>query len=138
MQLVTETTAAIDLTSTPLHLALGSRALPIDGFAWDPEVLDAYSKAVADDGAEGRIVMVFEARDSWDSWERHPAGDEVVLCLSGRMTIVRQVDGREDPVELGPHQAMINPAGVWHTADVHEPGWFLTITPGLGTEHRSR
>jgi mannose-6-phosphate isomerase-like protein (cupin superfamily) len=140
MQLVTETeaTAAIDLTTTPLHLSLGSRALPIDGFAWDPDALEAYAKATADDGPEGRLVMVFESRDPWTVWERHPAGDEVVVCLSGRLTIIREIDGRPDPVELGPNQAMINPKGVWHTADVHEPGWFLTITAGQGTEHRPR
>ena len=26
----------------------------------------------------------------------------------------------------------------WHTADVHEPGSALFITPGRGTEHRPR
>lgn len=138
MQLLTELTGAIDLTTTPLHLGLGSRALPIEGFAWDPEVLAAYSAAAADDGREGRLVTLFQGDSSWDSWERHPAGDEVVLCVSGRMTVIREIDGAPDPVEIGPGEAMINPAGVWHTADVHEPVTFLTITPGVGTEHRPR
>lgn len=139
MQLTTERKGAVDLTTTPIHLGLGSRALPIEGFAWDPAVLAAYSEAVAGDGAEGRLVAVFEEdTGSWTNWERHPAGDELVVCLSGRMTVIREVDGSPDPVELGPNEAMINPAGVWHTADVHEPVRFLTVTPGLGTEHRPR
>ena len=138
MQLMSEDHGAIDLTTTPIHLGLGSRALPIEGFAWHPEVLEAYGAAVADDGPDGRLVMVFEGSASWDSWERHPAGAEVVICLSGRMTVIREIDGDHDRVELGPHEAMINPAGVWHTADVHQPGLFMTITPGLGTEHRPR
>ena len=138
MELPTGTTAAIDLAATPIHLGLGSTARPVDGFAWDPAVLDAYGAAVAGDGAEGRMVMVFAADGSWTKWERHPAGAEVVICLSGRMTVIREVDGQPDPVELGPHEAMVNPPGVWHTADVHEPGHFMTITPGLGTEHRPR
>ena len=112
--------------------------MAVDGFDWDAQVLDAYAAAVAEDGAEGRIVMVFEGGQSWDIWERHPAGDEVVICLSGRMTVIRDVDGQFQPVELGPCEAMINPTGVWHTADVHEPVRFMTITPGMGTEHRPR
>jgi hypothetical protein len=35
-------------------------------------------------------------------------------------------------------QAAVNPPGVWHTADVHEPGRGLFITPGKGTEHKAR
>ena len=38
----------------------------------------------------------------------------------------------------GPARRLINPRGVWHTADVHEPGEGLFVTPGLGTEHRPR
>jgi hypothetical protein len=56
--------------------------LPIEGFAWQPEVLEAYGEAVANDGAEGRLVMIFNsAPGAWTSWERHPAGDELVICL---------------------------------------------------------
>lgn len=40
--------------------------------------------------------------------------------------------------QLHAGQAAINPRGVWHTADVHEPGSALFITPGRGTEHRPR
>ena len=138
MNLVTESREAIDLTATPVHLGLGSRALAVDGFAWDADVLEAYAAAVAEDGAEGRMVMIFEASRSWETWERHPAGDEVVICLSGRITVIREIDGQPEPVELGPYEAVINPSGVWHTAAVREPGRFMTITPGLGTEHRTR
>ncbi len=138
MRLVTDPTGAIDLVTTPIHLGLGSRAMPVEGFAWDCEALAAYGAAVAGDGAEGRTVMILDGTESWSSWERHPAGDEVVICLSGRITVIRDTDGEHDGVELGPGQAMINPAGVWHTADVYEPGRFMTITPGAGTEHRPR
>jgi uncharacterized cupin superfamily protein len=138
MELVTEPRAAIDLTAMPIHLGLGSRALAVEGFEWDGGVLAAYAAAVAGDGADGRLVMAFQGSQPWDVWERHPAGDEVVICLSGRMTLIQEVDGQPEPVELGPCEAAVNPAGVWHTADVHEPVVFLTITPGVGTEHRPR
>jgi quercetin dioxygenase-like cupin family protein len=47
---------------------------------------------------------------------------------------VQDLDGAEHVVELRPGQAVINPAGVWHTARVHEPGVALFVTPGRGTE----
>ena len=84
------------------------------------------------------VVMVFEGSRSWDTWERHPTGDEVVICLSGTLTVIQEVDGEHEPIGLGPCEAMIDPSGVWHTADVPEPVRFLTITPGQGTEHRPR
>ena len=138
MKLLTDTPAAVDLLTTPVHLGLGSRALPIEGFAWEPEELESYSAAVESDGAEGRMVMIFDGDGSWTSWERHPAGDELVVCLAGRITMIRETDGEPDPVELRPGAAMINPAGVWHTADVDGQARILTITPGVGTEHRPR
>lgn len=139
MKLLTDTHDAVDLLTTPVHLGLGSRVMPIDGFAWAPEVLESYTAAVAADGAEGRMVMIFDDEGgSWTSWERHPAGDELVVCLAGKVTMIREVDGEPDPVELRPGQAMINPPGVWHTADVDGPSRILTITPGIGTEHRPR
>jgi quercetin dioxygenase-like cupin family protein len=138
MKLRTDTRAAVDLTTTPVHLGLGSRAMPIEGFAWEPEVLESYSAAVAADGAEGRMVAIFDGDASWTSWERHPAGDELVICLAGRITMIREVDGEPEPVELRPGEATINPPGVWHTADIEGPARLLTITPGIGTEHRPR
>lgn len=135
MRLLDDGRAAFDLRTTPLHLGLGSRARPIDGFAWDPAVLQAYGEAVAGDGAEGRLVMIFDSNGRGDHWESHPAGDEVVICLTGRLTLVRE---GEDDVVLGPGEATVNPAGAWHTVDTDSPARFLTITAGAGTEHRAR
>lgn len=138
MHLVTEPSHAIDLIKTPIHLGLGSRALPVEGFGWDADVLEAYGAVVAGDGAEGRLVMIFQGGGAGTHWERHPAGDEVVVCLSGRMTVTRELYGEHDPIELVAGEAVINPQGVWHIVDVHQPGRLLTITPGMGTEHRPR
>ena len=81
--------------------------------------------------------MCVIAQDAtWDGWERHPAGEEVVYLLSGRVDIVQDLDGAHHVVELRPGDAIINPTNVWHTARVHEPGMALFITPGDGTEHR--
>ncbi|MEV8319309.1 cupin domain-containing protein [Streptomyces sp. NPDC059900] len=138
MRLLDHEPNAIDLRTTPVHLGLGSRAKPIEGFAWNPQVLQAYSAAVAADGAEGRIVTIFDGEGPGDDWERHPAGDELVLCLSGSVTVTRDVDGAAERVVLGPGQATVNPAGTWHAVDMTGPATILTITAGLGTDHRPR
>ena len=49
----------------------------------------------------------------------HPAGDEVVVCTAGAMTLHQEfADGRTETVALGAGDYAINPPGVWHTADV--------------------
>ncbi|MFI8257551.1 cupin domain-containing protein [Streptomyces filamentosus] len=138
MRIVDDARNAMDLRTTPVHLGLGSRAKPVEGFAWDPEVLRAYGAAVAADGAEGRMVMIFDGEGAGDHWESHPAGDELVVCLSGSVTVTRDVDGVTDRVVLGPGEATINPAGVWHAVDTEGPTSLLSITATLGTDHRPR
>jgi mannose-6-phosphate isomerase-like protein (cupin superfamily) len=125
---------AFNLSDVFIHLGVGSTATPLPDFAWSPEYLAGYQERFAADGAEGRLICVMAQEETWDSWERHPAGDEVVVLLSGRVDLVQDLDGAEHVVELQPGQAVINPAGVWHTARVHEPGVALFVTPGRGTE----
>ena len=129
---------AFDLTTTFIHLGMGSKATPLPDFQWTPEYLDGYEQRFASDGDEGRIVVMNRQEATWDQWERHPAGEEVVLLLSGRVDLVQEIDGEERRVPLRPGLAVVNPPGVWHTADVHEPGDALFITPGRGTDHRPR
>jgi mannose-6-phosphate isomerase-like protein (cupin superfamily) len=130
-------TSAFDLSTTHVHLGLGARAVIVPDFEWSAAFLDRYEHDHADDGDEGRLVMI-GAGPTWTSWERHPAGDELVVCLSGRMTLIQEIDGAPHHIELGAGQAAINPRAVWHTSDVHEPGQVLFVTPGRGTEHRPR
>ncbi|MEU0162094.1 cupin domain-containing protein [Streptomyces sp. NPDC006261] len=78
-------------------------------------------KAVAADGAEGRMVTILDGDGLGDHWERHPAGDELVVCLSGSVTVTRDVDGVPDRVVLGPGEATVNPAGAWHAVDMAGP-----------------
>jgi len=125
-----------DLSRTFVHLGLGATATLLPDFAWSPEYLESYRARFAADGKDGRLVCVVAQDTTWDDWERHPEGEEVVFLISGRVDVVRDIDGTEDVVELRPGEAMVNPTGVWHTARVHEPGLALFITPGEGTEHR--
>jgi quercetin dioxygenase-like cupin family protein len=75
----------------------------------------------------------------WDSWEVHPHGSEVVLCVAGSITLHQEkADGSRATVTLTPGQYAINEPGTWHTADVEEEATALFITAGMGTEHRPR
>ena len=126
------------LFTYPLHLGLGAKALPqpeFTGMDW----YEAYGARAAADGAEGRLVSLYVFSEGWDSWEMHPAGDEVVLCTAGAMTLHQEYpDGRTETVTLGPGDYAINPPGVWHTADVTGGATALFITAGEGTQHRPR
>ena len=105
-------------------------------FSWDQ--IGEYGTHFAADGAQGRLVTVGRQAESWTSWERHPAGEELVLLISGRVDLIQDLDGKEHRIEMQAGDAVLNPPGVWHTSDVHEPGDALFITPGEGTEHRAR
>ena len=87
---------------------------------------------------EGRLVSMFTFSAPWESWEMHPAGDEIVLCISGRMVLHQEMPEGVRTVALEPGQYAVNPSGVWHTADVEGAATALFITTGLGTEHRPR
>lgn len=132
------TSPAFDLSRTFVHLGLGARAVPIPEFEWTPEFLESFVDRFASDGDEGRLVCIVPQDETWRSWERHPAGEELVVLLSGRVDLIQDVDGEHVVVEMRPGQAVVNPRNVWHTSTVHEPGEALFITPGRGTEHRSR
>jgi hypothetical protein len=131
--------AAPDIVTHPIHLGLGASAecepALKGGLAW----YDAYSERHAADGAEGRLVTMHTFTRSWDAWEMHPHGSEVVLCLAGRLVLhQQQPDGRTGTIALNAGQYAINSPGIWHTADVDAPATALFITAGLGTEHRAR
>jgi hypothetical protein len=127
-----------DLRTHPVDLGLGGSAAEqsaFEGIAW----YEAYAARTAADGADGRLVSLYEFAGDWDSWEMHPVGDELVVCLEGAITLIQELlDGRFHAVPLRPFEYAINPAGTWHTADVAEPAKVLFITAGQDTQHRSR
>ena len=130
--------ASWSLEQQPVHLGLGATAVPqphFPGLAW----YEDYVARHAADGAEGRLVSLYTFREPWDSWEMHPAGAEVVLCLSGSMTLHQEhADGRSESVTICAGHYAINPPGTWHTADIVGEATALFIPAGLGTEHRPR
>lgn len=129
---------AFDLSRTYVHLGLGPSVVPLPEFRWDDDYLRQYTAEHASDGDEGRLVMIGANTATWTYWERHPGGPELAVLLSGHVTVIQDRGGDHHTVELHPGEAVVNAKGVWHTADVHEPGRSLYVTPGRGTEHRPR
>lgn len=84
------------------------------------------------------LVSSFEFDTDWRTWEMHPAGDEVVILLSGAATFVLEVNGGHQSVTLEtPGSYVVVPRGIWHTARTSQPTRMLFITPGEGTRNRS-
>ena len=129
----------IVVAKTPFHLGLGAEVRVLPPFDGSMEWYGRYADATMDDGAEGRLVSWHDFDESWDSWEVHPNGHELVVCCAGSIILLQEwPDGSLHSVRLEPGQAAVNGPGVWHTADVDQHASVLFITSGLGTEHRAR
>ena len=122
---------ALDLTETYLHLSDGAAVTTV-------EVAPDFWSTLRGrrDLQTGRPIVVTHQTEDWPTWEMHPAGDEVVSLLSGRVDLILQDGSREWTVALRGRVSMIVPQGVWHRAIVHEPSDLLFITRGAGTQHR--
>jgi uncharacterized cupin superfamily protein len=128
---------AYALNKTPIHVGRGG-ALPIEGFKFDRPSFEAYVQKHCTDAEPGRLMMIEESPTNWPAWECHTLDDEVVFILEGRGEFIQELDGKEVRTPVGPRSAIINPKGVWHTADIVEPISAIYLTPCLGTEHKPR
>ena len=127
----------IQLGEQYVHLGLGATVVPqppFTGLEW----YEGYVERTAADGVEGRLVSLYTFEESWDSWEVHPEGAELVVCLDGEMTLHQEIDGVVSKVTVRAGEAVVNPPGAWHTADIDAPARALFITSGRGTQHRPR
>ncbi len=130
---------SIDIAAHPVHLGLGATADVEPQFTGSLDWYSGYMDRHRGDGAEGRLVSMHAFTQSWEMWEMHPHGSEVVLCTAGSITLHQEkAEGVVETVTLGPGQYAINEPGTWHTADVEDAATALFITAGLGTQHRPR
>lgn len=130
--------SAFDLAQHPVHLGLGATVVKLPRFEGTMEWYERYGAEHAADGVEGRLVSVHHFDADWPTWEMHPKGAELVYVISGRMTLVQEIDGERTETVLDAGQAAINAPGVWHTAKVAEPTTAFFITAGDGTENAVR
>jgi quercetin dioxygenase-like cupin family protein len=131
--------SAHKITVNPIHLGLNATSTVEPEFTRSMDWYAAYAARHEADGVEGRLVSMLTLSGSWDMWEMHPRGSEVVLCIAGEITLHQEdADGTERTVVLGPGEYAINAPGTWHTADVVGEATAVFITSGLGTTHRPR
>lgn len=69
-------------------------------------------------------------------WEMHPAGDELLIVLSGELHVNLEMPEGLEVVEATAGTICKVPRGVWHRAHVVEPAELIAMTYGEGTQHR--
>jgi quercetin dioxygenase-like cupin family protein len=126
------------LSLHPVHLGLGATAVRQPPFTGDMAWYQAYGERHGGDGVEGRLVSLHTFDRPWSTWEMHPEGAELVACTDGELTLHQELDGGVRSVRLRKGEAVVNPPGVWHTADCDAPCTALFVTAGLGTQIRAR
>ncbi len=129
---------AFKLAETPVHLGLGATAVPQEPFTGDMDWYTRYGERNASDGVEGRLVSMHTFTEPWDTWEMHPNGEELVVCTDGEITLTQEIGSEVRSVVLRSGEAIVNPPGAWHTADVIGPATAFFVTAGMGTEIRPR
>lgn len=120
----------MNLASTFAVLAPNLAATPVEK---TPTVFEELDRRFND--FKGHVLIaIFDFDEDWPTWERHPAGDEIVCLLSGRATLVLENGKR---IELSePGGFVIVPKGLWHTAKTTVPTKMVFVTPGEGTENK--
>lgn len=122
----------------PVHLGRDGTVIRLPAFDGTPEWYERYGAAHAGDGDDGRLVSLHTFTAPWDSWEMHPNGEELVCCVAGTITLHQEHDGVTSTVSLEAGEAIVNPPGTWHTADVTGTATAFFITSGRDTEVRAR
>jgi mannose-6-phosphate isomerase-like protein (cupin superfamily) len=111
--------------------------LSIDTIAVTPSVY-AELDARFDHFKSHVLVASYEFESDWGVWEIHPAGDEIVILLSGAATLRMKIDSTEKVVELRESGSFaVVPRNTWHTAKIREATRMMFVTPGEGTENRA-
>lgn len=121
-----------DITSTFVALddASHARPLPVTESFW-PDLIAGRL------GPVSRLISSFAFDEDWQSWERHPAGEEFVCLIEGEVELVLERDGVQSRVVLSkPGAYVLVPPNTWHTAKVRRPSRMIFVTAGEGTENR--
>ena len=135
-----------DISTHPIHLGLGATAEVEPEFTGEMSWYQGYIDRHGADGAEARLVTMHTFDASWDVWEMHPLGSEVVLCAAGTITLHQEkADGTAATVALAAGEYVVNEPGTWHTADVEgsatarssPPAWAPSTALGERTRGQS-
>lgn len=91
----------------------------------DEDMADAF--AVLSDYRDGAIYVGHYK--GFSEWERHTAGDEIVMVLGGKTNLVLLTEEGEKSNHLVQDGVLVVPKNVWHRFDSPEGVQVLTVTP---------
>ena len=129
----TDSMATRDLTATYVHLATGPEVASI-------EVTPDFWPTI-DERTElhtGRLVTGLTMDDDWDTWEMHPAGDEVIIFQEGTAHVHFDDGDTVAEFDVSAPDYFVVPTGTWHTMDARGHARMIVITWGEDTRHRPR
>lgn len=109
-----------------------ARGFPVSGSFCDELAAGKHSEL-----DQGRLMSAFTFSKPGNMWERHPAGKELVMLLSGSAILVLRENGREQRIHSSSQGCHVLVAqNVWHMARTKVPTMMQFLTPGAGREHR--
>ena len=113
--------------------ALGAHVVEVT-----PDLYDRLDRDFGD--FAGHVLVASHAFDEdWPTWEIHPAGDELVVLVSGDVDLVLAGAGGDDVIRMTEAGTFaIVPGNTWHTARIRRHSVMMFVTPGEGTENRER
>lgn len=115
----------VDGTPAPIDLGVD-----FVGIAWD-----GAARALEGPGPPPRIDGITVGMWITDGsaphgGERHDDGDEVLVLVSGAVTVELETDGGTEGVDVSPGHAVVVPRGVWHRVVVRQRSHIVFLTPG--------
>lgn len=124
--------AAFDLMRTYAQLRDDGSALVTEGGDMFWSTLESRPELHS-----GRLLGATAQTGDWPHWEMHPAGDEILILMSGAFALqIEREDGAVETIEMGAGSTCVVPKGCWHRGLARAPGQLVFITPGEGTQHR--
>ena len=95
-----------DLRDTFAHLkATGAEPVPTGPDFWA-------ELASSDRNYPGRLAMILPMTEDFPHWERHPAGEELIVMLSGACTLILETAAGETRTHLEAGKAVLVPTGI--------------------------
>ena len=125
----------VEINNIENAVAILKPDLRVDTLQHSPDMYAAFDRDY-DEFKGHTLVAAFDCTEAWSQWERHPAGDEIVMLLSGEVELILRGTQGDETLRLAiAGEFVVIPRGIWHTARPVKPGRMLFITPGAGTEH---
>jgi homogentisate 1,2-dioxygenase len=124
-------TALVDLSATYIVISDNAATAFEGGESFWQRLAQADPELAAADG--GWLISNYQLNRSWDKWEMHPKGDEIVSCQRGTCEFILDTDDRLTTLTMTPGTTVVIPKGTWHTVKVADEAELLHITYGSGT-----